>query len=58
MVDEGERARDPMSPENIQEHEPTAVSRDNDTEIAQEGDAGTTTEEAREIYRKSGMTEV
>ena len=57
MVDEGERARDPMSPENIQRHEPTAVRRDDDTEITQ-GQAGTTTEEAREKYRKSGMTEV
>ena len=58
MVTEGERASDPMSPDNIREHEPTAVRRENDVEITQEGDAGTTTEDAREKYRKSGMTEV
>lgn len=58
MVNEGERSKDPMSPENIQEHEPTAVQRDKDTEIAEEGQAGTGSQEAREKYRKSGMTEV
>jgi hypothetical protein len=58
MVDEGERSKDPMSPENIREHEPTAVQRDNDTEITQEGQAGTGTQEAQEKYRKKGMTEV
>lgn len=58
MVDEGERSKDPMSPENIREHEPTAVQRDNDTEITQEGQAGTGTQEAQEKYRRKGMTEV
>jgi len=58
MVDESESSNDPMSPENIREHEPTAVQRDNDTEIAQEGQAGTDSQQAREKYRKSGMTEV
>ena len=28
MVDENEKSKDPMSPENISEHEPTAVKRD------------------------------
>ena len=28
MVNEGEKSEDPMSPENIREHEPTAVKRD------------------------------
>jgi hypothetical protein len=27
MVDEDERSKDPMSPENIKEHEPSAVKR-------------------------------
>lgn len=58
MVDESERSKDPMSPENITEHEPTAVQRDEDSEITQEGQAGTGSQEAREKYRKSGMTEV
>ena len=58
MVDKNERSNDPMSPENIREHEATAVRRDKDPEIVQEGQAGTTTEEAREKYKKSGMTEV
>jgi hypothetical protein len=58
MVDENERSKDPMSPENIQEHDPTAVQRNEDTNITQEGQAGTNTEEAREKYKKKGMTEV
>lgn len=58
MVDEGERSKDPMSPENIREHEPTAVQRDDGTQITQEGQAGTGSQEAREKYKKSGMTEV
>jgi hypothetical protein len=28
MVDENEKSGDPMYPENIKEHEPTAVKRD------------------------------
>ena len=28
MVDENVKSEDPMSPENIKEHEPTAVKRD------------------------------
>lgn len=58
MVDENERSKDPMSPENIQEHDPTAVQRNEDTNITQEGQAGTNTDEAREKYKKKGMTEV
>jgi hypothetical protein len=58
MVDENERSNDPMSPENIREHEPTSVQRNEDTNITQEGQAGTTSEEAQEKYRKKGMTEV
>jgi hypothetical protein len=49
---------EPMNPEDIASHEPTAVRRDQDTKITQEGQAGTNTEEAREKYRKKGRTEV
>lgn len=58
MVDEDENSRDPMSPENITEHDPTAVKRDQDSEIVEQGQAGTTSAEAQEKYRKKGMTEV
>jgi hypothetical protein len=46
-----------MNPEDIAEHEPTAVKRGQDTEIAEEDRSGTDSPEAREKYRKSGMTE-
>src|ERR671922_2840465 len=49
--------KEPMNPEDIASHEPTAVKRDQDTDIAQEGNTGTDTPEAREKYKKSGMTE-
>jgi hypothetical protein len=58
MVDENEKSKDPMSPENITEHEPTAVNRGQDQEIVEEGQAGTATKEAQDKYKKSGMTEV
>jgi hypothetical protein len=57
-MNEDDGSRDPMSPENIREHEPTAVQRDEGSNITQEGQAGTNTEEAREKYKKKGMTEV
>ena len=51
--------KDPMSPEKITSHEPTAVKRDsNDQEIAEGGQTGTNTEQAKEKYRKEGMTKV
>jgi hypothetical protein len=54
-----ESSKDPMSPENIREHEPTAVKRDpSDQEIAEGGKTGADTPEAREKLRKSGMTKV
>ena len=52
------KGKDPMSPEKITSHEPTAVKRESDTEIAEGGKTGTDTEEAKEKYRKKGMTEV
>ena len=59
MVNDNERSSDPMSPENITEHDPTAVNRDQDNpEIVKEGQAGTSSAEAQEKYKKKGMTEV
>jgi hypothetical protein len=49
--------KEPMNPEDIASHEPTAVKRDQDTDIAETGQTGTDTPEAREKYKKSGMTE-
>ncbi|HZA69146.1 MAG TPA: hypothetical protein VE548_05545 [Nitrososphaeraceae archaeon] len=50
-------SKDPMSPENITEHEPTAVKRDpSDQEIVEGGKTGADTPEAREKLKKSGMT--
>ena len=52
------KGKDSMSPEKITSHEPTAVKRDSDNEIAEGGNTGTNTEEAKEKYRKEGMTKV
>jgi hypothetical protein len=49
--------KEPMKPEDIAGHEPTAVKRDQDTEIAEGGQTGTDSPEAREKYKKSGMTD-
>lgn len=52
-------SKDPMSPENITEHEPTAIKRDPaDQEIVEGGKTGADSPEAREKLRKSGMTKV
>ncbi|TLX87750.1 MAG: hypothetical protein E6K94_05885 [Thaumarchaeota archaeon] len=54
-----ESSKDPMSPEKIKKHEPTAVKRDpDDQEIVEGGQTGTDTPEAKEKLRKSGMTQV
>jgi len=54
---ENYEGKDPMSPEKIKSHEPTAVKRDqNDQAIAEGGQTGTNTEEAKEKYKKQGMT--
>jgi hypothetical protein len=43
-------SKDPMPPENIAEHEPTAVKRDpGDQEIAQDGKTGANNPDARKI---------
>jgi hypothetical protein len=50
--------KEAMTPAKIKEHEPTAVKRDpSDQKIVEPGQqGGTSTEEAREKARKSGMT--
>jgi hypothetical protein len=54
-----ESSKDPMSPENLREHAPTAVKRDpGDQEIVEGGKTGADTPEARQKLRKSGMTKV
>lgn len=53
MSSETKKAKDPMSPEKITSHEPTAVKRDpNDLK---EGVAESE-EESKERLRRSGMT--
>ena len=47
------KGKDPMSPEKITSHEPTAVKRD--SEEIKEGIAESS-EESKERLRKSGMT--
>jgi hypothetical protein len=49
--------KEPMNPEDIAEHEATAVKRDQGTDIADEGQTGTDSPEAREKFKKSGMTD-
>jgi hypothetical protein len=50
-------SKEPMNPEDIASHEATAVSRDQDTGITEEGQAGTDSAETKEKFRKKGMTE-
>jgi hypothetical protein len=50
-----EETKDPMSPEKIKQHEPTAVKREMTEEIVEKGQEGGNPEEAREIARKKGM---
>ena len=52
------RDKEPMTPAKIKEHEPTVVKRDpSDQKIVEPGQQeGTSTEEAREKARRSGMT--
>lgn len=48
-----------MSPAKVTSHEPTAVKRDpSDQNIVNKGKEGTNTEEAKEEYKKKGMTKV
>jgi hypothetical protein len=51
--------KEPMTPAKLKVEEPTAVKRDpNDQTITSEGQTGTNTPQAREEYRKRGMTKV
>lgn len=51
--------KEAMTPAKIKDHEPTAVKRDqNDQEIVESGQTGTNTEEAKEEYKRKGMTKV
>jgi hypothetical protein len=51
-----EETKDPMSPEKIKSHEPTAVKRDpSDQEIVEKGQEGGNPEQAREVARSKGM---
>lgn len=53
---QSQEKKDPMSPEKIKEHEPTAVKRDpSDQNIVEPGGTGTDPEKAREIARSKGM---
>jgi hypothetical protein len=46
-----------MSPAKVKAHEPTAVRRDlSDQKIAEGGQTGTSSEDAAEKARRSGMT--
>jgi hypothetical protein len=47
--------KDPMSPEKIRQHEPTAVKREMTEEITSPSEAGGNPEEARETAKKKGM---
>ena len=59
MTKDHEVSKDPMSPEKIAGHEPTAVKRNlNEQEIVEGGQTGADTPEAREKLKKSGMTKV
>lgn len=45
--DNQEGAKDPMSPENITKHEPTAVNRVQYNQLVEEGQAGSATQDAK-----------
>jgi hypothetical protein len=51
--------KEPMTPAKINAGEPTAVKRDsNDQNITSQGETGTNSQEAKEEYRKRGMTKI
>jgi hypothetical protein len=52
----GYRAKEPMTPAKIKEHEPTAVKRELSEKISESGQTGTSSQEAAEKARRSGMT--
>ena len=59
MKEKNYGGKDPMSPEKITSHEPTAVKRNkDDEEIVEGGDTETNTGYAKDQYKKKGMTKV
>src|SRR4051812_46248232 len=50
------RDKEPMTPAKIKEHEPTAVKREMSEKISESGQTGTSSQEAAEKARRSGMT--
>ncbi|HET7391246.1 MAG TPA: hypothetical protein VFJ51_10515 [Nitrososphaeraceae archaeon] len=48
--------KEPMSPAKIKQHEPTAVSRDSNDQKIAEGGQTTSSQDAAEKARRSGMT--
>ena len=50
------REKEAMTPAKEKEHEPTAVKREMTEKITEPGQTGTSSEEAREKARRSGMT--
>ena len=48
--------KEPMSPAKIKQHEPTAVSRDSGDQKIAEGGKTTSSQDAAEKARRSGMT--
>ncbi len=56
MSNENDQGKDPMSPEKIRQHEPTAVKRDSSGQTITDKDkVATDAEQARETARRSGM---
>ena len=50
------REKEPMTPAKIKEHEPTAIKREMSDKISESGQTGTSSQEAAEKARRSGMT--
>ena len=50
------REKEPMTPAKIKEHEPTAVKREMSERISDSGQTTTSSQEAAEKARRSGMT--
>jgi hypothetical protein len=49
------KAKEPMTPAKIKEHEPTAVKREMTEKIVEPGQTGSNAQEAADIARKKGM---
>ena len=49
------REKEPMTPAKIKEHEPTAVKREMEENISEQGQTGTDAEKAAEVARSKGM---